>query len=63
MFPESKGRNGRISAEKYLRQKRRNIVGVVCKWTCEPKYSVNEILGDLIERTHELDLVADPADS
>ncbi len=63
LFPESKGSNGRISAEKYLRQKRGNIVGIVCKWTCEPKYRVNEILGDLIERTNELDLAADATDS
>ena len=63
LFTESTARNGHIAAARFLRQKRRHIVSVVCQWTCEPKYRVNEILGDLIERTHELDLVADPADS
>ena len=63
LFPESTTRNGRIPADKFLRQKRRHIVGVVCRWTCEPKYRVNEILGDLIERTGELDLAAEAADS
>ena len=38
-------------------------MGIVCKWTCEPKYRVNEILGDLIERAHELDLGVDATDS
>ncbi len=63
LFPKSASRNGCITAEKFLRQKRRNIVGVVCKWTREPKYRVNEILGDLIERSKELGLAADAADS
>ena len=63
LFLESTARKGRISADKFLRQRRRNIVRVVCQWTCEPKYRVNEILGDLIERTGELDLTAEAADS
>tara|TARA_B100000959_G_C14909431_1_gene594469 strand:+ start:427 stop:1449 length:1023 start_codon:yes stop_codon:yes gene_type:complete len=63
LFPKSSASNGHVPAEKFLRQKRRNFVEVICRWTCEPKYRVNEILGDLIERARALDLAADATDS
>ena len=52
-----------IAAAVFLRQNRRKIVNHVCHWTQEPKYRVNELLGDLTERAGELGLAVDPADS
>ena len=62
LFPEASA-NGRVAAAAFLRQNRRKIVNHVCHWTQEPKYRVNELLGDLTERAGELGLAADPADS
>jgi hypothetical protein len=55
--------NGHVSAAGFLRQNRLKIVNSICHWTREPKYRVNELLGDLTERAGELGLVADPGDS
>ena len=52
-----------MPAGRYLRQNKRIIVKTVCHWTREPKYRVNELMGDLTARAIELDLAADPTDS
>jgi len=56
-------RNGHVSASRFMRQRRQNIVGAVSQWTREPKYRVNELLSELSDRAEELELVADPHDS
>ena len=56
-------RNGHLCAGRFLRQRRRTVVGAVSQWTREPKYRVNELLSDLVMRAEELGLAADPHDS
>ncbi len=56
-------RNGHETAARFLRQRRRTVVAAVSRWTREPKYRVNELWGDLVERAEELQLAADPHDS
>lgn len=45
-------------ASRYLRVHRRQILHSVCHWTREKKYTVNELLQDLIDRCDELGLHA-----
>ena len=47
----------------FLRSHRRQVVSAVSQWTREPKYRVNELLEDFIERAESLDLGADSGDS
>jgi len=47
----------------FLRSHRRQVVSAVSQWTREPKYRVNELLEDFIERAESLDLGADRGDS
>ena len=56
-------RKGYLSASRFMRQRRQNIVGAVSQWTREPKYRVNELLSELADRAEELELAADPQDS
>ena len=45
-----------VKAASYLRQHRRSIMESVAKWTAGKKYTVNQLLKDLIDRCSELDL-------
>ena len=56
-------RNGHVCAGRFMRGRRRGIVGAVSEWTREPKYRVNELLTDLVVRAEELGLAADGGDS
>ena len=47
---------GRVKASVYLRQRRRQIMSAVCRWTNEKKFRVHKLLNRLIERCDELDL-------
>ena len=47
---------GRMKASAYLRQRRRQLMGSVCQWTNERKYSINKLLARLIDRCDELAL-------
>ncbi len=47
---------GRVKASAWLRQRRRQLMNSVCRWTNEKKYRVNGLLTRLIERCDELDL-------
>ena len=60
---ERSQRNGHLCAARFMRQRRRGIVAAVSQWTREPKYRVNELLTDLVDRAEELELAADPGDS
>ena len=46
-----------ISAGTYIRRHRKHAVNAVNQWTREPKYRINELLEDFIERTDNLGLV------
>jgi hypothetical protein len=46
----------RLKASTYLRQRRRQLMNSVCRWTNERKYRVNKLLARLIERCDQLDL-------
>ena len=46
-----------IRASTFIQRNRKKVVNVVNEWTREPKYRINELLEDFIERTEELDLM------
>ena len=46
------------SAGSFIMQNRKQVVNAVSQWTREPKYRVNELLEEFIERTEELSLVS-----
>ncbi len=47
-----------VSAGAYIKQHRKLMIKSVTRWTREPKYRVNEILENFIERANDLGLVA-----
>src|SRR5947207_15808970 len=43
-----------IKASAYLRRRRRRLLNVVCQWTNEKKFPVNQLLASLTRRCDEL---------
>jgi hypothetical protein len=62
LFGGRTARNG-DSAAGFIRRNRRQMVTAVNQWTREPKYRVNELLEEFIERAEELRLGAAGNDS
>jgi hypothetical protein len=60
LFSESEGqRDRREAAATFLRRHRREIRGMVAKWTGEYQLTLNQVLDQMIGRCKELRLVAD----
>ena len=56
LFSESPEHAGNLSAATFLRRVRRELRGVVAQWTGEYRYTINQVLGEMIERCSDLEL-------
>jgi hypothetical protein len=55
LFPPTSG-DGTEKASRFLRRRRRDLLGSISRWSRENKFNINWILRDLIDRCDELDL-------
>jgi hypothetical protein len=58
LFPGNTEGGKTEKASRYLRTHRREVMNAVSEWTNERKYSLNQLLGMLIERCDDLELRA-----
>ena len=56
LFSESAEHAGNLSAATFLRRIRRELRAVVSQWTGEYRYTINQVLGEMIERCSDLKL-------
>lgn len=57
LFRERRPGERRLRAHRFLRSVQPQILRAVARWTGEFQYTVKQVLGELIERAEELDLV------
>lgn len=59
LFSESPGKPRRRSAAAFLRRIRPELRRVVARWTGQYRYTIDQLLGEMIERCRELNLFLD----
>jgi hypothetical protein len=63
LFQEGQPGDKRISAHRFLRRVRPQLGRQVARWTGEYRYTIDQVLGEMIERARELRLVLDGDES